>query len=384
MNLPAHKIKRFFKSIFLGIRPLNGLYLILAIGLLSIFFVPVLFTFDTFLPSFKDTGPIGDTVNGIAGPFIALTAAILTYFAFYMQYRANRLQLKQFKVQKKQFDKQISDQKEQFETQLNRQATTETFQRFENKYYELVRFHRANMDEMNIGDTVYARKCFIRMYDEFRLCFSICEDNYKLLNKDTRDEISNLTGFAYTIFFFGIGPISEKNYHFNPYELKLLHAVKSKLEEIQQIYFTRSLSLGRGYQQINFMLGKESISFDAYYYPFDGHISRLAHYYRHLFHTVKYVVKQSEELIPYETKLEYLQTLRAQLSNHEQVMLYYNAVAGYGDAWFQNNYFTNYKMIHNLPFDLCDFGIKPHDHQRIKDGIKYWEGKGSSLFEQDE
>ncbi len=379
-----HKIKRFFRSIFLGIKPINGLYLILGVGFLSIFIIPVLFTFSSFLPSFKDTGPIGDTVNGIAGPFIALTAAVLTYFAFYMQYKANRLQLKQFRVQKQQFDKQIGDQKDQFNVQLQKQSEAEEFQRFENKYYELVRFHRANMEEMNIGDKVYARKCFIRMYYEFKYCFDISEVCYKLLSKPVQDNIPSLTSFAYKIFFFGIGDLSEKQLQFNDSEKKLFEMVKSNLANIQKDY-EESKKGKKDYPfELAVLIGSTPFNFEAYYYPFDGHISRLAHYYRHLFQTVKYVVKQNEKLICYDKKLEYLQTLRAQLSNHEQVMLYYNAVSGLGDAWFQNEYFTKYKMIHNLPFALTDFGIKPHDHEKIKEGITYWEQKGSILFEQDE
>lgn len=234
---------------------------------------------------------------------------------------------------------------------------------------------------MNIGDTVFARKCFVRMYDEFRLCYSIC----KFYNDKFNFRISNLTAFAYTIFFFGIGSNSKKNYSFDETEKKLFEVIEAQLMVLQQQYLNMTWGRTKKPYTVLYSLEKDVFyEYEAYYYPFDGHVSRLAHYYRHLFHTVKFVVKQSEELIPYENKLGYLQTLRAQLSNHEQVMLYYNAVAGYGDAWFQNDYFTTYKMIHNLPFHLCDFGVRPHDHTKIQVGIKYWQGKGSALFEQDE
>jgi len=333
---------------------------------------------------FRNTGQIGDTIGGLMSPFIAIVASILTFLAFWAQIKANREQVRQFSEQKTQFSEQLEEQKRQFNEDLKKREESENLQRFENKYYELVRFHRANMDEMNIGNTVYARKCFIRMYDEFKLCYQICELYYSKLNQETRDGISNLTAFAYTIFFYGIGDISEKQYNFKDQEKKLLSAVYGKLQEIQQQYFTMKITNERGYQNLTFYIGKTSNTFDAYYYPFDGHISRLAHYYRHLFHTVKFVVKQPETLVSYEQKLDYLQTLRAQLSNHEQVMLYYNAIAGYGDAWFRNDYFTTYKMIHNLPFDIADFGVKPHDHPKIKDGIGFWQKKGGTLFEQDE
>lgn len=38
---------------------------------------------------FTSTGPIGDTIGGIMGPFIAIAAAGLTFIAFWVQYKAN-------------------------------------------------------------------------------------------------------------------------------------------------------------------------------------------------------------------------------------------------------------------------------------------------------
>ena len=38
---------------------------------------------------FTSTGPIGDTIGGIMGPFVALAAAGLTFIAFWVQYKAN-------------------------------------------------------------------------------------------------------------------------------------------------------------------------------------------------------------------------------------------------------------------------------------------------------
>ncbi len=391
-----HKISRFFISIALGIRPINGIYFILTIGFLAIFIIPALFTIKTFLPSFKETGQIGDTINGIAGPFIALTAAILTYLAFYMQYKANRIQIRQFKEQKKQFEKQLTEEKSQFEKQLTEeksrfsiqldiQAKTEKKARFENKYFELVRFHRANMEEMNIGDKVFARKCFIRMYYEFKFCFDTSFEYCNQLPDSIAKDLIDLTAFSYKIFFFGIGELSESQYNFNESEKALFKLVKVVLKKIQSQYEEKITTKDRSYPyDLAELIGNKPMNFEGYYYPFDGHVSRLAHYYRHLFHTVKFVVKQDEKLILYDEKLDYLQTIRAQLSNHEQVMLYYNAISGLGEAWFKNEYFTKYKMIHNLSFALTNFGLKPHEHPEIQKGIKFWEEKGGQLFEQDE
>ena len=66
---------------------------------------------------------------------------------------------------------------------------------------------------------------------------------------------------------------------------------------------------------------------------------------------VKFVV-DSKIINEYDAKMRYLKILRAQLSKHEQIMLFYNWLAkGYGESWEEengNHYFTEYKMIHNL------------------------------------
>ena len=46
---------------------------------------------------FTNTGQIGDTIGGIINPFIALAGVLLTFLAFYMQIKANQIQITQFK-----------------------------------------------------------------------------------------------------------------------------------------------------------------------------------------------------------------------------------------------------------------------------------------------
>lgn len=43
----------------------------------------------SFCLDFTGTGQIGDTIGGIMGPFVAIAAAWLTFFAFWVQYKAN-------------------------------------------------------------------------------------------------------------------------------------------------------------------------------------------------------------------------------------------------------------------------------------------------------
>lgn len=60
------------------------------------FFAPMIFTRPSSNWNFTETGQIGDTLGGIMNPFIALAGVMMTFLAFYMQIRANKLQRDQF------------------------------------------------------------------------------------------------------------------------------------------------------------------------------------------------------------------------------------------------------------------------------------------------
>lgn len=49
---------------------------------------------------YKETGPIGDTIGGTMGPFVAIAAAILTFLAFWVQFKANEQQRKDIALER--------------------------------------------------------------------------------------------------------------------------------------------------------------------------------------------------------------------------------------------------------------------------------------------
>ena len=75
--------------------------IILGVSILVIlfsFFSPLIFTTTSSSKSFDftETGQIGDTIGGILNPFVALAGVLLTFLAFYMQIKANQIQIDQF------------------------------------------------------------------------------------------------------------------------------------------------------------------------------------------------------------------------------------------------------------------------------------------------
>lgn len=240
-----------------------------------------------------ETGQTGDTIGGIMNPFIALAGAVLTFIAFYIQKIANDDIKNQFKIQQ-----------------------------FESQFYEMIHLHKENVNELSINDfledsktsdvkkEIRGRHVFFKLTEIFEtlLGYTINAITYDLNKKEFND--------AYLIFFWGIKYSPQVN---NDFQNKLNGT---------GAYSNISFGKFKDYDGVSFLLG---------------------HYYRHLFMTVQFVT-DSKVILDYEEKMKYLKILRAQLSNHEQIILFYNWLSGFGEEWEneKNHFFTQYKMIHNL------------------------------------
>ncbi|SIO33385.1 Putative phage abortive infection protein [Chryseobacterium scophthalmum] len=282
-----------------------------------------------------DANEFGDYFGGIMNPIIGLSAAFITFLAFYIQFVANKQITNQFKVQQ-----------------------------FESHFYEMLRLHKENVNEIQIEQTTLVSNRtsagvhinWTKSYNEIKgrdvfIYFSNeLEIAYKTILKINFDKEIAFDE-AYKTFFNGL---EKEDKFFNE-----LLAIKNihKTEFIDRTVKTKQSS-----NEI------DGITIKSTFPLFEGHENNLGHYYRHLYHTVKFVVNYDNKIIDYTNKRKYLQLLRAQLSNFEQVMLFYNWVSGYGKAWEDNKFFSDYRMIHNLSSKLFldeDFFIKIKEDIRI-------------------
>lgn len=300
---------------------INGILIISSIACIVFsIFSPFIFTKSNECGiDFSKTGQIGDTIGGITSPFIGVAAVFVTALAFYAQYRANEIQINALREQKKQFEEEQKEYRK--ETEL---------QKFETQFYEMLRLHKENVNEIEIetidGKTIKGRNAFFEMKKDLENLFLF--KNLERLEKDEKKY-----RICYHIFFWGLGNNIMKDSNEKDLKefFKNVDEYTKSTEEENLFHFTEDPSKLR-------------------IRKLEGHHSYLGHYYRHLFLTVKFVVNQKEDLISEEEKLNYLRILRAQLSNYEQIMLFYNWLSSYGGDWEsnENQFFTKYKMIHNL------------------------------------
>jgi hypothetical protein len=311
------------------------------------------------------TGYTGDTLGGIMNPFIAIAGVAFTFLAFYMQKLANDDIKNQFKIQ--QFENQFFEMLRLHKENVNEMKITgydsviqETFDA-EKKVIQIIRSHNTKILE--------GRKVFVSMVVELISCYEFLE----LINSTwkVKYEIEDLLKLSYRIFFFGSNSeliVSEK------IDADFIEHVKEQLRKHRKRH-RDSYSRKNVYEGLN-----KKINLFIKYSPFTGHENRLGHYYRHLYSTVKYVVnKEKEGLIDYKQSREYLKILRCQMSNDEQLMLYYNYIIGFGKDWENEGYLTKYRMLHNLPINKVKYTENPRVHfQEFINSIKSDEGE---LFE---
>lgn len=304
------------------------------------FLTPYIFTRDAlFNIDFSKTGSIGDTIGGIMNPFIAIAAILVTFLAFYIQYKANKMQFALFRLE------------------LDNQKLNNSKQEVENRFYEMLKLHKENVSEaslfliqksMDSSRNTYLLDNKVSGRLTFELLRKELELIYLLLDSVTPEAPSHAKmSVAYTIFYLGYNNERSTN-----------KALKAKIDDIKNSHSFENYS---NLPSIVRRFGKVKWEHELNFELFKGRSSILAHYFRHLFHTVKFIVNQDEELFSYEEKRNYIRLLRAQLSDSEQALMFYNWKSNFGLEWENTNnyFFTDYRMIHNL-YDallLTDFKL---------------------------
>lgn len=210
-------------------------------------------------------------------------------------------------------------------TTLRLQRQTSQIEKFENIFFELLNLHKNNVQEIIIKNQ-NGKKIFVLFIREYREIFKIVKKTFKSI-----DSSNDLINISYLTFFYGTGPNSTRvlKSYLSKYKNKEVEKLIENLNECKsEVKRTRKFN----------------------YTPFEGHQSRLGHYFRHMFQTISFVDKRSIDI----EKYEYTKILRAQLSNHEQVLFALNSISDLGKSWNEVDLIKRYRLIKNIPKDFFD------------------------------
>lgn len=350
-------------------------YIIGFVLFLILIFLPFLLTRPGLI-DFSSTGQIGDTIGGIISPFVAIIAAVLTFIAFYVQYQAN-------KDQRRDIAKE----------------------RIENEYFELIKIYSDLSSELSVhgfngkaafaelaGEWTYTYHFLLAIFEK-----RIVPDLHTFENKEDAQFIAELKDnaekkcsfimtLAYNLYYYG------RRYMVLSFNNNCETNLGEKIKSIAFQYSTISLSKKT---YTDYLYSRDHsvnvCNVDCAFPLFEGHSHELGHYYRHLFHTVKFVSNVDNKLLSENDKYEMVKILRAQFSDFEEVMLYYNSVNSIGMSWnikipnevFPKNmgYIARYRLIKNFPPTYPMIGIAPFHF--YKEEIEAWKKLGKRFFESD-
>jgi len=326
-TLKIYKVYPIF-SIFLSIMICTGIIgcLIYAIAEYNIY-------------DLSNKNQIGDAFGGIANPIIAFFGVFVTFLAFYIQYRFNR-------EQSKLIAQQRAERKED-----KIQGTKELFDR---KFFELLKIHNENVKEFNIDNKYFGRECFPQILNELKLIYQVLDSNF--IFKD----LNETTLRSYVVLFYGIDSKNvQRQFDQNPEIIKKLKDFIKDYKDFKKFV----LETSKDSFKLKYKLDEVII---INHELFRGHQFRLNHYFRHLFFILESI--ENSEFLNDNEKQEYFNIVRAQLSNYEQSLLYYNSTCLYAEKY--KKYIVEYSIIKNITLEICDFGIQPNEFYKEEISLK--------------
>ena len=314
-----------------------------------------------------------DNPMALFGDSFGAVNALISAFAFAGMIVAFILQRYELKLQRKELQMTREEMKEQT-AEFEKQNKIMKKQAFEETFFKMLDVHRANVSSINVdgekGAEVFARFVAILSY-RYKAAFESLKDMERpsvilkyqeekrflaTLTEDERKEFC--MKYAYGNFLYG------DSYHVS---YKKDGRYKKLEEAMADIYKSH----------VSVVVGHEQRYRNGY---FDG---LLGHYFRTIYQIVTFV--DGQELLGVEEKYRYVKMLRAQMSDYEQILFYYNALSDMGKSWVTPtqpySLIIKYRLIKNLPHFFEYFYADPRKY--FENEIKRWEQeKGEEFFEQ--
>lgn len=238
---------------------------------------------------------VGDFIAGTAGPLWALAGLLVIYIAFAGQRAGLVYQQAELRATRQEFAKQsaeLAEQRHQMEVQ-NRQARRQTF---DNAFFQMLRLHSEIVAQTDVRDTgvVQGGAELLRGRDAFAGLYARYRHRYhEVARSEAREEASD--------------PALKGRSFASP-------------QKHQEYIDERAAAIEGGRTSQEAIEVARAVYRDFY----DGHQFEIGHYFRNLYHVVKFVDSADDEVVP--DKKRYVSIIRAQLSSAELLLLFHNGL----------------------------------------------------------
>lgn len=341
-------LKGVFTAVYVAVVFLFAVYIVV---LSAIFFSGGIYV--------EKSAQLGDTIGGMLGPIIGGVGALLTFFAFYVQYQANQDTKEQFRIQHQ------NSLEAGFETAFF--ARLELFKKVQKDVESVVKF-KDLVEEYEFFDD-YVR--WLLEKDKICKTRSVLVKYVSLKNSGPLvvDPLNHLFNSKWT-------PLTYHRFVFDEAFLRVGNVTSTDLctfdkskshtlaTSINAIKFLTSNPVFQGGHAFYFKVDLP-LSIDIHMHQsdrsFSGRSELVNPYFRNLYHLFKFVIEstafdnmsisgtpsvpidfvQKRNRLIMAKKMGYLRLIRAQMSNYETVFFYYNLLADIGEKWFEVSRFSN-------------------------------------------
>ncbi|MDB5202792.1 MAG: hypothetical protein JWQ27_2201 [Ferruginibacter sp.] len=203
----------------------------------------------------------------------------------------------------------------------------------ETNFFRMIDYHNQNVNQLKIAhldstkkdDFSEGRRAFVQFKIQIHRLFEILNK----INAEKKYNLSQeqLADIVYIIFYYGIDGswvsfVEQKLDRYKPINKELAEAVQA------EINLNPNYKIGRTNQ------------------------TNLSTYFRNMYNAVKLVDESS--FLKKDEKKELINIYRAQLSNPELYILFFNIMSRFGKKWKENKYVTKYELIKNIPHNYCE------------------------------
>lgn len=283
------------KTIFIILSTIFG-----TIGIISFFIIifnPPYHFNDSFIIDVELASKFGDFFGGFVGTIFSIMSVFLLIYTIFHQNK-----------------------------EAQKSALETNFFRMIDYYNQNVnQLKISNLDKTKVNDFYEGRRAFVQFKIQIRRLFQIvneviAENDYQL----SKDQIADI---VYMIFFYGIDGswvsfIHEKLIRYTPIHIDLAAQIQEKINSNPDLKYGRT-------NQTN-----------------------LSTYFRNMYNAIKLI--DSSKFLDRREKEDLIKIYRAQLSNPELYVLFFNVMSRFGKKWIQNNYITRYKLLKNIPRNYCE------------------------------
>lgn len=211
-----------------------------------------------------------------------------------------------------------------------------------NNFFKMLDYHNQNVEQINIphiDKTKNVKESGRRAFVVYKIQIKRLIENVRKIINDEHIQISDkeLIDICYNVFFYGLDERWQEFIRGKLSNYCCSNLIIDKL--LIKIQSNPELKIGRTNQ------------------------TNLSTYFRNMYNAIKLIDKSN--VLSLSEKKEIIKIYRAQLSNPELYVLFFNLMSRFGKKWVSNNYVIRYELIKNIPKDYCD-GFNPKDYFLMK------------------